>query len=274
MLRDPRGTCCSCYGSNFSSKTTQPCVFSTAPPYLHACAGTNRAGERFPYGTRFIPCETGRISFERGQFYQLGLALTSGSPWTPEMWVRSLEREPRLKRNGPAPLADNVRLSEVEDLVAGQRLGPRAHAVWLDEEHLNVAARPLAGQTSLTVHFQSPLLILRTPVDKGDVYVDERVFLPEVFLARVQRAVAEWFPALAPAGDPPACQLTINGVVSAETVYHGTKPKVLPGSLGNRCRSIFIMERRGCTRLIHVLKRKNEVPLGRSLAAGAHASAY
>lgn len=32
--------------------------------YLHACAGTTRAGERFPHGTRFIPCETGRIGFD------------------------------------------------------------------------------------------------------------------------------------------------------------------------------------------------------------------
>ncbi len=33
-------------------------------------------------------------------------------------------------------------------------------------------------------------------------------------------------------GDPPACQLTLNGMVGAETVYHGSKPKVLYGALG------------------------------------------
>ncbi len=133
--------------------------------YVHACAGTNRAGERFPHGTRFIPCETGRIGFEKHQSYHFGLALTPDSTMTPKAWIQALQRGPRLKRGRAAPLADNVRLTAVEDLVGRQRLGPRAHAVWLEEEHLNAAARPLMGQTSLTVRFQSPLLILRTPVD-------------------------------------------------------------------------------------------------------------
>lgn len=200
--------------------------------YLHACAGTNRGQARFPHGTRFIPCETGRIGFERGQFYHFGLALTCGSTLTAEGWLEALQRGPRLKRSDQAPLANNVRLQEVEDLVGCQRLGRRASAVWLDERHLTAAARSLVGQTQLTVRFQSPLLILRTPVDSGEFYFDERVFEPHIFLARVQRAVGDWFPDLVPVGEPPRCELVSNGMVGAETVYHGTKPKRLSGALG------------------------------------------
>jgi hypothetical protein len=80
----------------------------------------------------------------------------------------------------------------------------------------------------------SPLLILRTPVQRRDTVFDDRVFLPDVFFDRVRRAVAEGLPELAPEGPPPRTELASNRLARAETYYQGaTEGKVLPGACGS-----------------------------------------
>ncbi len=202
--------------------------------FLHERLGTYQSGQSFSSGLRFLSCETGRVRYERGEFYHIALARLPGAPLSVAQLAERLSARASARRRGTGmPLDHRVTLAELRDLGTGKALQTAQDASWLTLAHARDAAARLAQERQVQIRLDSPLLILRTPVSKRDTFFDERVFLPDVFLQRVARAISDVFPELTPATVPES-QLVDNALVRAETHYHGNSGvKVLLGSCGS-----------------------------------------
>ncbi|MCA9656304.1 MAG: hypothetical protein KC501_40740, partial [Myxococcales bacterium] len=186
----------------------------------------------FPKRCFFLAPESGRSCYEPGDEYRFGLVLLPGAEMDAAGWGHRLRRGPRspwaLKRG--APLGQGAELVEVVDGVTGQVVHDPSDAQWLTLRQVERAAFGLAGQQRVTLTFQSPLLILRTPVHTSRFFMDDRVVDGATVLHRVRARVHEHFPGLAPLGPAPAVEGVVNGLVRADAKYPN---KTLLGSVGS-----------------------------------------
>ncbi len=76
----------------------------------------------------------------------------------------------------------------------------------------------MVGARDVTIHFHSPLLILRTPVSRKDTLIDGEVFDVGRFFAAVARTMEAWFPELLP-DEPAEVAVAENHLVRADVAY-------------------------------------------------------
>jgi CRISPR-associated protein Cas1 len=188
----------------------------------------------FPAKTCLASPETGRARYEPGDFYHLGLAVLPGAPITAAQWPEIVQRPPRTEfgQSDGAPFGAGAQFVDARCAVSGRLLARAGEGlVPLDRAWLDRATEGAAGRSEITVRFDAPLLIFRTPVERKDTYFDETVFSPEVFFDRVARACTDQFAALRPEGPPPKAELVVNRLARLETRY-GARTKRLLGARG------------------------------------------
>lgn len=203
--------------------------------FLHSRLGNPRDAP-FPRGVRLLAVESSRISYATGEPYHLAVAILPEATIDAAQLVRLLEtprEDPRLRGT---PLDPQTPLIRATDLVAGTELRHGSiQPEWLTLAQVRAAAKKVEGARSLTLRFDSPLLILRTPVQRRDTFFDGESFEPNAFMDRVARAVREQLPSVErDLGVPtalPVARVVQNHLCRAETYYRG-EGKVLPGAVG------------------------------------------
>jgi group II intron reverse transcriptase/maturase len=216
----------------------------TVYAFLHARLGT-QLSDPFPSGVRLLAVESNRTRYAAGDAYHIALAVLPHSELCADALVAKLRPRSRDARLNKTPLGPRTSLIEAIDLVTGKALrASGTQAAWLSFEALGQQARRLAEAREVTLRFDSPLLILRRPVQRRDTFLDEESFDAKVLLARGARAVSEQYPELVPL-DVPEVELLGNRLCRAETYYRGlgnrhqglgnrqsTNGKILPGAIG------------------------------------------
>ncbi|MBN1610811.1 MAG: CRISPR-associated endonuclease Cas1 [Polyangiaceae bacterium] len=210
----------------------------TVYAFLHARLETS-PDDALPRGVRLHAVESARIHYVPGDGYHLGIALLPDAALTVRDLIERLARRCGAPRLEGVPLGARTRLVQVTDLVSGADITRRGEAEPLTVAMVEQAAGPLAQALTATLCFDSPLLVLRRPVQQRDTFFDGDVCDPSVLLERVARAAANGWPAFAPAAAVPAVSLRANRLVRGETYYRGAGPrhetvgKILPGAVGH-----------------------------------------
>ena len=186
----------------------------------------------FPSRCGFLPVEHGRVRYRPGEAYHLGLILLPGAELDVAAWARVLSRPPhgRFARTAGAPFGKETDLTEIYDCVGGHALPRDSQPRFLTLSDLDPAVRALTGQSVLQIRFESPLLILRTPVSRKDTIFDGDSFDPAKFLERIAQSVGSAFPPLFPASAPPVARVLQNRLLRADAPYPS---KTLLGSRGS-----------------------------------------
>jgi hypothetical protein len=203
--------------------------------FLHARLGT-RPGQELPAGIRLLAVESGRVRYAPGDTYHVAIALSPGAAIGTRELVARLGRHGTARHLDGTPLGPRTSLVGVTDLVSGGELANGGEAEPLTLAALKEPIGRIAGTRTLRLRFDSPLLILRQPVQRRDTFMDGEVFDPAVLLERAGRAAHDGWPTLAEPLPVPGAKLAANHLVRAETYYRGASPtqagKILPGATG------------------------------------------
>lgn len=208
----------------------------TVYAFLHARLGTRR-DQAFPPFIRFLAVENGRVKYSPGDVYHIAIALLPN----PDIGVRQLIERLRMP-GGPitlegTPLSPRTSLLGVTDLVGGTEIMGRGDAKPLTLGHIRTNAGQLFDKQAIHLRLDSPLLILRQPVQRCDTYLDGESCDAGVLLNRIGQAAQTGWPAIFDnTVVPPSAHIIANHLLRAETYYRGrdsnSAGKILPGAIG------------------------------------------
>lgn len=189
----------------------------TVYAFLLARGGFSRT-EPFPEKCRFLAPESSRTRYLPGASYRLGLALLPGAKPTAVDWVNALRRSgghhgSQARGVAYGPLGPSAVLRSIQDAVSGEPLRNGHGVKFLELSNVDQVARRICEMRELTLRFDSPLFIPRTPVKKA--FMDDQLFELPPFWQRVQETITYWFPQLAPASAPGEMHLRHNQMARA-----------------------------------------------------------
>ena len=188
--------------------------------------------DTFPKGLFFLPVESGRVKYHPHAGYNIGIALSLNATVGFAELVDILNRPPRTHyaKTDYAPFGNGLKLDKITDCITGEPISPGDNPETLSVDDLKPSIEKIISGKTLKISFDSPLLILRTPVAKRALCFDDRVFDPGMFLDKVKTAMEEQFADIAPQGAPPPVRLTANRMIRTDVSY---PKKRLIGSRGS-----------------------------------------
>lgn len=185
---------------------------------------------RFPDGVHLVTPESGRVRYRPDEHYVLGIAVRPDASVKANVWRRMLAEPPstRAGKARRAPFGRDLELVEASDVLTGQPWPRNGTPRWLTYDDLDACADMLDGRTELTIRFDTPLQIPRTPVAKKTHFMDDEVFDGAVLFDRIRQTIVGAFPDLDP-GEPPAVEVLRHPLARADVRY---PKKTLRGTIG------------------------------------------